>query len=123
MSICYGRAYYDERENGSSPGDRAPFDAAYRCLADVALETLGPAARTGRYEYAHRPGWPYSYCLWRLDEAQVILLQDEHDIQFGMDVSLWLFPPGRVQRGRNEESSKGTEESSKGTEESSKGTE
>ena len=32
-------SYYDERENGSSPGDRTPFDAAYQCLADVALET------------------------------------------------------------------------------------
>jgi hypothetical protein len=52
---------------------------------------LGQPRREGTYEFPHRTGWPYGFRAWRVPEEQVILLQDEHDIQFGMDVSLWFF--------------------------------
>jgi|SRR6516162_195999 hypothetical protein len=85
--------YYFPEEEGENPEehDRTPFDEAYRCLSDGVGVILGPALREGTYEYPVRSGWPYSFRAWRTKEAQVILLQDEHDIQFGMDVSLWLF--------------------------------
>lgn len=85
--------YFPEEEEGGDPGEqeRTPFDEAYRRLADGIRLMLGEAKRKGIYEYSHRSGWPYKFCVWRVPEAQVILVQDEHDIQFGMDVSLWLF--------------------------------
>ena len=39
--------------------DRKHFDDAYRRLADGVGEILGEARRDGKYEYPHRPGWPY----------------------------------------------------------------
>jgi hypothetical protein len=87
--------YFPEQEEGGDPAahDRLPFDDAYRRLAEDIGVILGLAERDGSYEYSHRSGWPYSYCAWRVPEAQIFLVQDEHDIQFGMDVSLWLFRP------------------------------
>jgi hypothetical protein len=84
--------YFPEQEEGGYPEkhDRAPFDEAYRRLAESVGLILGEPAREGVYEYPHRPGWQYGFRAWRVPEGQVILLQDEHDIQFGMDVSLWL---------------------------------
>lgn len=85
--------FYFPDEEGGDPAehDRTSFDEAYRRLSDGMAVILGAAWREGTYEYLHCPGWPYSFRAWRFPEAQVILLQDEHDIQFGMDVSLWLF--------------------------------
>lgn len=85
--------YYFPEDEGGDPveHERRPFDEAYRRLADGAGQILGKAQRMGAYEYPHRSGWPYSFRIWRVPEAQVVLVQDEHDIQFGMDVSLWLF--------------------------------
>jgi hypothetical protein len=85
--------YYFPEEEGGDPEEqeRTPFDEAYRRLADGTSVILGKAHREGTYEYPHRSGWPYNFCIWRVPEAQVVLVQDEHDIQFGMDVSLWLF--------------------------------
>jgi hypothetical protein len=86
-------SYFPDEEDGGDPSqhDRTPFDEAYRRLSDGFGVILGHARREGTYEYPHRPGWPYSFRDWQLPEGQVILVQDEHDIQFGMDVSLWLF--------------------------------
>jgi hypothetical protein len=85
--------FYFPEEEGRDPGehDRAPFDEAYRRLADSLGLILEEPKREGVYEYPHRPGWPYGIRAWQVQEGQVILLQDEHDIQFGMDISLWLF--------------------------------
>jgi hypothetical protein len=84
--------YFPEDEGGDpEEHERRPFDEAYRRLADGASAILGDARREGTYEYSHRPGWAYNFRIWRVPEAQVVLVQDEHDIQFGMDVSLWLF--------------------------------
>jgi hypothetical protein len=85
--------YFPEEDAAHhSENDRTRFDEAFRRLRESSEVELGRPERTGTYEYPHRSDWAYSYCVWRLPEAQVILLQDEHDIQFGMDVSLWLFP-------------------------------
>ena len=85
--------YYFPEEEGGDPGEheRRPFDEAYRQLADGTRLILGEAHREGTYEYPHRSGWRYNFRIWRAPEAQVVLVQDEHDIQFGMDVALWLF--------------------------------
>src|SRR5262249_38814677 len=87
--------YFPEEEEGGEPADhdRKSFDEAYRRLAEGMGLLLGRAERDGTYEYSHRSGWPYSLRAWRIPEAQIFLLQDEHDIQFGMDLSLWLFSP------------------------------
>jgi hypothetical protein len=85
--------FYFPEEEGEDPeeNDRTPFDEAFRRLADGFGAMLGQPERKGTYEFPHRPAWPYGFHIWRVPEAQVVLLQDEHDIQFGMDVSLWLF--------------------------------
>lgn len=74
--------------------DRAPFDRAYRRLAKKLSGLLGPPSRSGKYDYPHNDGWPYLYSWWRLEDCGVALVQDEFDIQFGMDVSLWVLPAG-----------------------------
>jgi hypothetical protein len=85
---CFG-------ENAGDPAQlpRGPFDRAFRHIA-TGLETiLGKAYRAGAYTYAHRgDAWPYSYMWWRVADASLALVQDEFDIQLGMDVSLWVQP-------------------------------
>jgi hypothetical protein len=44
--------------------------------------------------YAHRAAWRYSFAGWGLTDATLVLVQDELDIQFGMDVTLWVQPAG-----------------------------
>lgn len=86
--------YFPEDEGGvPEESDRNPFDQAYRHLADGLSMILGEANHSQTYLYRHRPGWPYSFRIWRVPEAQIILLQDEHDIQYGMDISVWFFSP------------------------------
>ena len=81
--------YFDEDEE-----DREPFDRAYRSLVEQLTGIIDAPFKTGQYSYPHRSGWPYSYSCWSLPDATVVLVQDEFDIQFGMDVSLWILPPG-----------------------------
>jgi hypothetical protein len=86
--------YFPEDEGGApEESERTSFDEAYRHLADGLSVMLGEASHSQTYEYRHRPGWAYRFRIWRVPEAQIILLQDEHDIQFGMDISMWLFAP------------------------------
>jgi len=63
-------------------------------LAEQLAGFLGAAARSGVYSYPHRAGWPYSFAGWALADATLVLVQDEFDIQFGMDVTLWVLPAG-----------------------------
>jgi hypothetical protein len=86
--------FYFPEEEGEDPEehDRKPFDTAYRRLSEELSKLLGQSQREGTYVFPHRSDWPYGFCVWQVPEAQVILLQDEHDIQFGLDVSLWMFP-------------------------------
>jgi hypothetical protein len=66
----------------------------YAQFSDQLEVILGPPSRTGSYYYHHRRECPYSFSWWGLKDASLALVQDEHDIQFGMDVSLWVLPEG-----------------------------
>jgi hypothetical protein len=81
--------YFEEYDD-----TREPFDRAYLSLAEQLARFLGTPSRSGEYSYPHRPGWSYSFTGWRLLDATVVLVQDEMDIQFGMDVTLWVQPAG-----------------------------
>ena len=84
-------SYFDEDE-----ARREPFDAMFQIPAESLANTLGEASRSGIYTYPHRPDWEYSYAGWTLADFTLILVQDEFDIQFGMDVSLWILPAGHA---------------------------
>jgi len=81
--------YSDEYEK-----DRGPFDAAFGSLTEQLAGFLVTAPRSGVYSYAHRPEWSYSFAGWSLNDLTLRLVQDEFDIQFGMDVTLWVQPAG-----------------------------
>jgi hypothetical protein len=73
---------------------RSPFDEAYRTLSEQLDGVLGPQSSSGLYEYPFRERWTYLYSWWSLADAAFALVQDELDIQFGMDITLWLLPTG-----------------------------
>lgn len=82
----------DEEYNAQEPGDErhnleAAFVAAWRVIADY----LGDPFEWGTYSYHRSPDWTYGYAVWWGERALFILLQDEFDIQFGRDVSIWLW--------------------------------
>lgn len=74
--------------------ERAPLDQAYTAILNNLGGVLGPVSQAGSYHYPHRSGWPYRYAGWVLPDATLLLVQDEFDIQFGMDVTLWVLPAG-----------------------------
>jgi hypothetical protein len=73
---------------------REPFDLAYHGIAEQLAGFFGAATRSGEYSYPHRADWSYSFAGWSLADATLVLVQDEFDIQFGMDVTLWVEPAG-----------------------------
>jgi hypothetical protein len=73
---------------------RSEFDEPFRMLVKGLTDALGPPTDAGDYRYAHRVGWSYLFSGWSLQDATLILVQDEFDIQFGMDVTLWAMPAG-----------------------------
>lgn len=85
--------YFDDYES-----EREEFDEAFRILSQQLAGTLGPPSESGSYNYPHRMDWSYFYSWWALPDATFVLGQDEFDIQFGMDVSLWVFPAGESVR-------------------------
>jgi hypothetical protein len=85
--------YFGEDEGDPAELPREPFDKAFEKVRAGLEDHLAQPHRTGTYSYKHRgKKWPYNYACWQLDDASLVLLQDEYDIQFGMDLSLWLFP-------------------------------
>lgn len=83
---------FEGPEDDATIVDRSPFDGAFETLVEQLANSIGPPVETGTYRYSHRPEWPYSFGWWRLDDSTFALVQDERDIQFGMDVTLWFFP-------------------------------
>jgi hypothetical protein len=81
--------YFEEYDES-----REPFDRAFRSLAEQLAAFLGAAAQSGEYSYPHRAAWSYSFVGWSLSDATLVLVQDEFDIQFGMDVTLSVQPAG-----------------------------
>lgn len=73
---------------------REPLDKAYQSLYQQLTHVIGPPSASGEFTYPHRSGWLYSCCWWCLSDATFALTQDELDIQFGMDVTLWILPAG-----------------------------
>lgn len=83
--------YIDDEE---CEANRKPFDQALRSLSEQLESVLGLPSVSGEYGYSHRENWLYSYVGWSLADATFVLAQDEFDIQFGMDVTLWVLPAG-----------------------------
>jgi hypothetical protein len=69
------------------------FNAAFQSASTALQYVLGPPSDSGQYGYAHRK-WHYSYCWWSLPEAELVLVQDEFDIQDGLDITLWILSAG-----------------------------
>ncbi len=74
--------------------ERKPFDQAYWSLSEQLARVIGPPSSSGEYTYPHREGWFFSFSWWSLGDATLVLVQDELDIQFGMDITLWVLPAG-----------------------------
>lgn len=74
--------------------DQIPaFNTAFHTVADVLKQHLGEPTRSGSRQFSFRT-WPYAYHRWTLPEGEFTLVQDEFDIQFGMDITLWMQPVG-----------------------------
>jgi len=71
----------------------AAFNSAFRSTADTITRYLGAPAAAGDHRLSFRK-WPYAYRRWSLPEGEFTLVQDEFDIQDGMDVTLWIQPVG-----------------------------
>jgi hypothetical protein len=71
----------------------AAFNAEFRSAAEAINRHLGKPATSGDRRLSFRT-WSYSYQRWSLPEGEYTLVQDEFDIQSGMDVTLWIQPVG-----------------------------
>lgn len=92
-AILHLPLYYwpeDEDSQHNNQDGRKDFDEAFAAARQATVGCLGEPVAEGSYEYRHRPGWSYSYAVWTGERAFFVLMQDEIDIQFGMDVSIWL---------------------------------
>ena len=69
------------------------FNAAFHSTAEAIAQFLDAPNASGERQPSHRT-WSYAYCRWTLPEGEFTLVQDEFDIQEGMDVTLWVHPPG-----------------------------
>lgn len=69
------------------------FNAAFDSAAQALTGYFGPPTASGAHQLSFRT-WPYSYRRWSLAEGEFTLVQDEFDIQDGMDVTLWMQPVG-----------------------------
>ena len=78
------------RDDAGGETGRADYDARFEAACDELSASLGPPAVRGKYEYGHRAGWPYSYAVWCAERGFLVLQQDELDIQFGFDISIWV---------------------------------
>jgi hypothetical protein len=104
---CVGRLAVEVVESGRRPRAfvplfyfedyairREPFDKAYQSLSEQLAGILGSPSSSGEYGYRHRRDWSYAYSWWSFSDATLVVVQDEFDIQFGMDVTLWALPAG-----------------------------
>ena len=74
-----------------------PFNALFLSAAEDVAQHLGEPNVEGERRFSFR-AWPYAYRRWSLPEAEYTLVQDEFDIQSGMDVTLWIQPVGTAIR-------------------------
>jgi hypothetical protein len=71
----------------------AAFNAAFHAVADAIAQHLGAPNASGERRLSFRT-WSYAYQRWSLPEGEFTLVQDEFDIQNGMDITLWMQPVG-----------------------------
>lgn len=71
----------------------AAFNAGFDSAAETLTRYFGGPNASGQRQLSFRT-WPYSYRRWSLPEGEFTLVQDEFDIQDGMDVTLWMQPVG-----------------------------
>ena len=69
------------------------FNAAFDSATMTFTRYFGPLTASGERRLSFRT-WPYSYRRWSLPEGEFTLVQDEFDIQEGIDVTLWIQPAG-----------------------------
>lgn len=73
--------------------DLPEFNAVFQTAVEMLTRCFGPATVSGTRQFSFR-SWPYAYHRWSLPEGEFTLVQDEFDIQDGMDVTLWKHPVG-----------------------------
>jgi hypothetical protein len=71
----------------------AAFNSAFHSVAETIAQYLGAPTVSGEYQPTYRK-WSYAHYRWSLPEGEFTLVQDEFDIQDGMDVTLWIQPVG-----------------------------
>lgn len=71
----------------------APFKASFHSAAQALTLHFGAPIASGERRLSFRT-WSYAYQRWSLPEGEFTLVQDEFDIQDGMDVTLWMQPVG-----------------------------
>ncbi|PWU20039.1 MAG: hypothetical protein C5B50_04930 [Verrucomicrobia bacterium] len=69
------------------------FNTAFQQTAKILAGRFGPPALTGDHRLSFRT-WSYMYQRWSLPEGEFTLIQDEFDIQEGLDITLWVQPVG-----------------------------
>lgn len=69
------------------------FNFAFHSAAETLTRHFGAPTVSGDRQFSFRT-WPYAYHRWSLPEGEFTLVQDEFDIQDGMDVTLWMQPVG-----------------------------
>jgi len=72
----------------------AAFNSAFYSAAETLTRHFGAPTASGDRRLSFRT-WPYAYQRWSLPEGEFTLVQDEFDIQDGMDVTLWVQPIGK----------------------------
>jgi hypothetical protein len=71
----------------------AAFNSAFHSIAEFLKQYLGAPSTSGDHRLSFR-AWSYAYQRWSLPEGEFTLVQDEFDIQDGMDITLWIQPVG-----------------------------
>jgi hypothetical protein len=71
----------------------AAFNSAFHSVAEAIAQWLGAPTVSGERKPSYRT-WSYAHYRWSLPEGEFTLVQDEFDIQDGMDVTLWIQPVG-----------------------------
>jgi hypothetical protein len=71
----------------------AAFNAAFHSTAETLARYVDAPSASGERQLSSRT-WSYAYCRWSLPEGEFTLVQDEFDIQEGLDVTLWIQPVG-----------------------------
>ena len=73
--------------SGFPPDAKPDFDAAYELALSLFEGKIGTALHTGTFDYFHGT---YRFAVWRGTYAVLALIQDDFDIQFGSEITVWI---------------------------------